>query len=90
MILGIIAVYKCDGCGAIKTLHTDIDLAGFSKWFSGKKHDFCPECHLTSRKAEKTPEINLATERIVALVNRRINGNASLRIPHSALEKEAA
>lgn len=88
-VLGVIAVYQCDGCGCVKTLHTGADLQVFSQWISGKTKDFCPACKFTNIAAEPQPNVDLATEKIVTALIRRIK-NSSLGTPHSALEKEAA
>lgn len=105
-VIGVIAVYKCDGCGAIKTLNTDLDLQAFSQWLSGKTKDFCPSCKFTSVSAKPQPQIDLATEKIVTGLMRRIKNSAGsppyqggveaasadgvVLSPHSPLEKEAA
>lgn len=81
MIIGVIAVCKCDGCGKIKSLHTDQDLQDFAKWVSGKTHDFCPDCTFTNRQINPNyqQQADLATEKIVKMVQARIKGVTNAR-----------
>lgn len=72
-VVGVIIVYKCDGCLAHKSVHTEQDLDEFgATWFTGMQRDYCPKCHVKVEhqaiiRAERA-EWELSSERILSRV----------------------
>jgi len=44
VIIGVITVYKCDGCDYHKVVNDDTEAEFVKSWFAGLDKHFCPAC----------------------------------------------